>query len=742
MDEEASANHKPAALTLGIDTGMLESLGLNMYTSVGKSLVEFVANGYDADASEVSISVPFEEIDKARAALREKAKTDVKDGKRDKFTVLEDPLPEDIKIVISDNGHGMHGDEVQNKYLMVNRNRREKEGNKSESGKRCVMGRKGLGKLAGFGTAERITIRTKRAGEKYATEFAMDFAEIKKAERADQVRFTPTYFDNQPEAERGTVITLSRLRCDAIKAKEQTIRSTLAQNFAILGEAFSIRMNGTLVEQEPVEYEFKYPEDKDLGGAEFGTAMVEIPDVISFPITYRVMFRARKNEEEPAAPKEKPPSVDASDPAAPTADTTEAKHLEKEESKRRGSLPARLRGARIYCNKRLAAGPSLFDLPTGMHNFHSQSYMECVVHADELDRHKVDHISTNRTDLKSDNEIVDAVIGLVTDLMKKALAAHAAFRDEAAKEEMDKNPVAKTILGQVEHLSRDTRVPAKKALTTLAARHGVESRIFQEVAPLVVRSMNTGEVLVRLAQLGEDPRSIDVVSHELVELARIEHTDALKLYRGRRNGIIALQKLQAEGEDEWRGKRFEGRLHVLLKGNPWLIETEFSRFLTSDSDMGNVVRSLDKELGIDTGKREDYDPEQDKDATRPDLVFVLCDAGQRTRAVVVELKSPNLPLTADHMTQLEGYIVKINEYLTNEFKGEASVLGYLIGTLPDADTKNTKEKVLLSKYHKSVPSDLLQIIPLTELLDRAKKRHADYIDVLKKEEERLDEDLS
>lgn len=739
MSEGTPVDHKPATLTLGIDTGMLESLGLNMYTSVGKSLVEFVANGYDADASNVAISIPFDEIDKARAELRKKAKEEVKAGTRDKFTVLEDPLPDEIKITITDDGHGMHGDEVQEKYLMVNRNRREKEGDKSESGKRLVMGRKGLGKLAGFGTAERITIRTKRPGETYATEFSMDFAEIKKIGRAEKVSFKPNYIEGQPASDRGTTVTFSRLRCDAIKAKEPTIRNTLAQNFYILGEAFSIKMNGTLVEPEPAEYEFKFPEDKDLDGAEFGTAMVEVADVVSFPIRYRVMFRARRKEEEPAP---QPDGKGAADPVpAPPAPASEpAKAEDDADVKKRGSLPARLRGARIYCNKRLAAGPSLFDLPTGMHNFHSQSYMECVVHADQLDQQKVDHISTNRTDLKSDNELVDAVIAVVTDLMKKALAAHSVFRDGVAKVEMENDPVAKTILGQVEHLSKDTRSPAKKALTTLAARHGVESRIFQEVAPLVVRSMNTGEVLVRLAQLGEDPKSIQAVSHELVELARIEHADALKLYRGRRNGIAALQKLQAKGEDEWKGKKFEAELHALLKENPWLIEAEFSQYLTSDKDMGDVARSLDKELGIDTGKPKNYDPE--KDLTRPDLVFVLCDSGQRTRATVVELKSPNIPLNADHYTQLEGYVVKVEEYLKSEFKDDAVVCGYLIGTLPPADTKNSKEKVVLSKYKKGHPSDPIQIIPLTDLLDRAKKRHLDYIDVLKKEEERLSDELS
>jgi len=44
--------------------------------------------------------------------------------------------------------------DIQEKFLIINRNRRQSSA-KSESGLRYVMGRKGLGKLAGFGTAEK-----------------------------------------------------------------------------------------------------------------------------------------------------------------------------------------------------------------------------------------------------------------------------------------------------------------------------------------------------------------------------------------------------------------------------------------------------------------------------------------------------------------------------------------------------------------------------------------------------------
>jgi SepF-like predicted cell division protein (DUF552 family) len=48
--------------------------------------------------------------------------------------------------------------------------------------------------------------------------------------------------------------------------------------------------------------------------------------------------------------------------------------------------------------------------------------------------------------------------------------------------------------------------------------------------------MNAGDVLIRLSELGHDPQSLERIADHLRELADIEKSDALKLYRGRRSG--------------------------------------------------------------------------------------------------------------------------------------------------------------------------------------------------------------
>src|SRR5262249_6164656 len=133
-------------------------------------------------------------------------------------------------------------------------------------------------------------------------------------------------------------------------------------------------------------------------------------------------------------------------------------------------LAARNRGARIYCNGRLAAGPSLLNLPSGLHSFHSSDYMECIVVADELDRHGVDLINTNRTHLKENNELVASLLQKITDLMADAVRAHGKHRDARADAEMQTHVDAAVPLKIVDQLPAKQKRLARRLLGVVAQR--------------------------------------------------------------------------------------------------------------------------------------------------------------------------------------------------------------------------------------------------------------------------------
>jgi hypothetical protein len=682
---------RPAAFPLRIQGGMLEALGINMYATIGKCLVEFVANAYDGEATQVVISIPVDRIESARRDVRAEAKREVEQDKRDPFTVLLTPLPDDIAIVIEDDGHGMSPDDVARKFLPINRKRRVDEGTgqetrlKSENGLRHVMGRKGLGKLAGFGAANKVVIRTKREGDSFATTFTLDDALIRHAENLGQVSIPASYEDGLSVSEHGTRITLSNLKSDAVRFSTSVIAEAIRESFyGIEPEQLTIFINDEEVIATDVEYEFVYPVGAHSTQLAEGT--IEVDGLTSIPISYMVGFLPR------------------------------GKHL-----------PVSKRGARIYCNGRLAAGPTMFGLPTGMHNFHSQSYMQAIIRADALDQHGVDLVNTNRSQLREDNEIVGSLIKFIEEAMRKSLAEHAKWRESDVDKQIEKSEAAKRMMRLTNTLEGKARSSTKKLLRALAIEHGADSTEFNELAPLVVESVNAGEVLIRLSELGHDPKSLQVIAINLAELAEIEKSDALKIYRGHRNGIIALLRLIEEGEEElWKIKGIENRLHALLKENPWLIQPEYARYLTSDERLANVSVAIAKHLGVDNTSKLD-------DATRPDLVFVLSDTSMPHRISVVELKSPSLPLNNDHLSQLETYMAKIEGYCLHQLQRQVTVHGYLIGAVPKENTTVDKELLLRTKIQKTGPDTPWMVIGVRALLERAQATHQSVIDALDKD---------
>ena len=157
----------------------LELLGTQMYKRRDTALAELVANAWDAGASNVSLTIPTTGYD-----------------------------PSTSEITISDNGVGMNEDQVQSEYLVVGRNRRSDGGEPLAN--RKVMGRKGIGKLAGFGIAHTIVVETTSRGE--TTRFAMKMADLKRG--TNELANVPIEgtIEDAGKATAGTTIRLMNLK--------------------------------------------------------------------------------------------------------------------------------------------------------------------------------------------------------------------------------------------------------------------------------------------------------------------------------------------------------------------------------------------------------------------------------------------------------------------------------------------------------------------------------------------------
>ena len=711
------ANGRPSAFKMQIHSGMLETMGHNMYSSVAKCLAEFVANAYDADAENVDIKMDFEAIKHAKAEVRKLAKQEKSEKKRKDISAIYDPLPSDITIVISDDGHGMDAREIQECFMAITRNRREDENGKStniftESGKRRVMGRKGVGKLAGFGAAEHIKIESKRATQNYSTKFEMDYSNFKGekdlTEPLFEAIYTPENNDNQY-----TKITLSQLRCDSMKSSINTINNTLARTFSILDQNFKIKINDKDVQEQEIDWEYTFPEGSDINNLATTSVVIDPDDEDSiFDVQYIIRFRARPDDGD-------------SNP---------------DKKKQRGSLPADRRGARIYSHGRLAHGPSLLGLHSGVHNFHAQDYMECIVIADAIDEFEHDCIVTSREGLHRDNPVVSALFSEITEKMKDALKGHYKQRDKKITKELDEDDFSKGILSPLQTLNPKSKKAAKEILKVIGREHGVKSETYQEMAPILLQAVNASDAITNLIKLESDPKSLQVLTHAIAELSRMENNDLLKLYRGRTKAINALQKLHEDSLITRKGEGYENELHLLLQESLWLIRPEFANYLTSEKSMGNLCKTLNVELGIDDAI--DHKSIDKTDNKRPDLVFLASNSPEPDDVIIVELKSPGIEMAFAHLTQLRNYMRKTNEYLSNKLSRNVRVKGFLVGTIPKADTTSDDKQMLLDEIKKLSPSSDFLIIDLVELISHARKIHQNGIEIFEAEEKRLEEELS
>jgi HSP90 family molecular chaperone len=152
---------EPQELVLTFAGNIVKHLGVQMYAGRPvPAIAELISNAWDADARQVDVRLPLEEA--------------------------WSPDNMDQVIEVSDNGNGMNWDMVRDSYLDVGRDRREAEKTDHSLGGRPLQGRKGVGKLAGFGVADVMEVQTvykdpdPAVGKKVLIWFRLSLADLKK----------------------------------------------------------------------------------------------------------------------------------------------------------------------------------------------------------------------------------------------------------------------------------------------------------------------------------------------------------------------------------------------------------------------------------------------------------------------------------------------------------------------------------------------------------------------------------
>ncbi|MFD8282628.1 ATP-binding protein [Streptomyces solisilvae] len=617
---------------------VIEHLGIDMYQSPVAAIAELVSNSWDADARKVDVTLP---------------------GK----------LGSGAEIIISDNGEGMTLAQCQERYLNVGYDRRKDRGDDRTPAGRSMMGRKGIGKFAGFGIARFVAVETvsKETGER--TVFRLDANQL--IEDAD------AYAESQPltvdvleyeeadegrKARHGTTITLSGLSLK-ITPNAAQFRTSMARRFLLMERAdeFRVNVNGEPIsDSEDVEkVEFSFPDDYTDEQLPDGISIEDGWGIESLPNGHQVRWKFVFYKE-PIGEEE-------------------------------------LTGISVFSHHKLSQRPFLFNLSGGFGGQQGTSYLSGRVEADFLDEQKRDLISTERQRVNWEMEASQPLLAWGQARVKSLLRIWQTLRSKAKVDAMRKRMTPFSVrLGKLE---KPERKIVERALTSIAKISSLSDDQFADLAEAMLSAWEGGRLRGLIDDLSEaDIMDADVLIKILAESRVMSALHAAEHVKSQLNLITGL-------EERIKKRELENEVRDYIAENPWLVSPRWETF--------RVEKSV--KLLVDEVAKEAYGEYWD---ARMDLVL-----SSGNQLLVVEFMRPGLKVDWDHLNRYERYVYKLQHATLAKYSEFRSVSGLLV-----AD-KIEKATDVLAKIDDMRPRDM-DATDWAGLLGRAKKQWEDYFDIL------------
>ena len=541
---------------------LVEQLGAQMYPSATATIAELISNAWDADAKNVWVEIPFGE-----------------------------PWTEDSKIVVLDDGHGMTRVEVADQYLVVGRKRRM-EGNSDRSrGGRPLHGRKGIGKLAAFGTARVLECHSVAQAPSAQADtngtapvgFRLDYDHIRRrpvgssyaTERAEDM--SPLVSPCGKELVHGTRITLSGLRMKRAIGETRFLDS-MSRRFALDASDMRIHFNGQPLSRFNYDVQIRLPRNMTDDRLRSGMQVDDDWAVEELVDGRRVRWWIGFTEK-------------------PLADESQ-------------------RGISVIARGKMAQRPFHFERVGGVSNQLGLEYMVGEVEADWLDEGwdiGDDRIQANRDQLRLEDDSLEPFLKWGRSLVAWALRERRKRRTGTVKAE---------IAAELEELLAPFTTDQRKAIRRIPSALAATEMSSEEVMRVMHDVVNARDDQI-VRQMWED---IDKEAPDVQ--ARIwDVVDRFGLIDARRNQTIIETRLKAIDQLKkyvQEGAKEVPTIHRYIKENIWLLDPRWHL-------LGDEVRLED--LGIQ------YEPEPDV-GKRMDYLFAMQPSAPSTvdEVLVVEIK--------------------------------------------------------------------------------------------------------
>ena len=637
---------------------LIEELGAKMYPSVTASVAELISNAWDADASNVWITMPLGTSVKA-------------DGTQE--------------IVVIDDGVGMNRDEAKGKYLIVGRKRRSEDGMWQSPSGRPLHGRKGVGKLAAFGTAKLLEcttltesgtgvafeleydrIRTMQAGEDY---------EVPEVADADPL-IRP---DTEAALAHGTRIRMSKLLSKRIPAESQ-FRDSLARRFGVLSPKMRIFLNGKKLGRFEIPIEIRFPRD--------GVPMLprdsntsELRDNVTIEDDWAVESLPQGEVRWWIGFTPKPIKV------------------------------AELRGIAVLAHEKLVQRPFMFGRSQGTAGQLGQEYLVGEVVANWIDdsiTSEDDLVETNRNELQLEDERLYEFLKWGRKRLRWALA----LRNDIRSQANEKLLFNETVLDRLHGFTNMEQATFKRIGCQLASLPEVEVSAVTELMMDVMDAYDDKSVREMIDRIGEEDESTQERMWGLVaEFGLIDARRTATKIEARIGVINKLQELVEGGATE------VPEIHRHLLDNPWLLDPRWDLY----GDEVNLTELLREQQGEASGNGD----------AKADYLFTIGPTTPTSadEVIVVEIKrgtnsdGSQRRVNLDEMNKFSRYVIEAEEYYErgNSPNNRPTVRGLMIANEYTSSAQRQR------RAFEQVPGSQYQFKSWLSVLNDTKRLHHGWL---------------
>jgi len=599
----------PKELVLTFAGNVVKLLGVQMYSGRPvPAIAELISNAWDADATRVEVKLPLDQT-------------------------WSPSNPNQI-IEVSDNGNGMTWDMVRDAYLDVGRDRREAEKTDRSPGGRLLQGRKGVGKLAGFGIADIVELQTvykdpdSKTKKRNLIWFRLSLSDLKKAKKSpapvDLIYAGPV--GQAPEGGRrtkGTTVTLRQLP-EKPSLNSDRFHHSMAQRFLFIGPQFRVRINGEDLRDEDIKLQWRWPK-KD-----WATDEVEGCG----PVKYWIGFTAQPRKQN----------------------------------------EGELSGILIYTRQKISQEATFFEISGGVTGQHGLRYMVGKVKVEWVDAgvEAPDLIATHRGSIAWESPQGAALQAWGQKLLRKYLAEWAKRRTELREKQfIEIHPHLKV---RIERLAPSYREVALQFVDKFKSIE-MEPDEFEDILSWFLDALENATLRNILQKLREAATG-DLVQLDEV-LSKMEIRTAVTLLQIIESNLAAIGTLEKMHHEDAKER---GVLSKHLEKNPWLIDVTWML----NKAEGRVATWIRDEFGLN-GKSGPGDD---------DRVDFFC-VGVGGSLHIVEIKRGAYVAKKEDFLQAEKYVTYVEDRFDQLTDPKAikysHIQSHLIAAELHSDAKKIKE---------------------------------------------------